>query len=426
MKIAVIGTGIAGNVAAWHLCRDHDVTVFEANDYVGGHTHTHMVEYAGRQYAVDSGFIVFNRRTYPNFVRLLDQLDVHAQPTEMSFSVTCARTGLEYNGSSLDKLFAQRRNLLRPRFYRMIRDILRFNRDARRFMDESENLCSLGEFLARGGYGREFIEYYLIPMGAAIWSADPLSMYAFPAHFILRFFDNHGLLDLKDRPQWFVVKGGSKAYVDKLTAPFYERIRLRARVTGIRRLPTHVKVTTADGTGGRFDHVFLACHSDQALRLLQDPDENEKTVLSAIRYQRNDAILHTDDRLLPRRRHAWAAWNYHIPLDAKSAATVTYNMNSLQGLELPVTFCVTLNSREDIDPRQIITRTVYEHPVFTPEGVSAQARQGEINGVRRTYYCGAYWRYGFHEDGVVSALNALDHFKQRIRDDGQLSLQRVG
>lgn len=424
MKIAIIGTGIAGNVAAYHLCKQHEITVFEANDYVGGHTHTHAIELQGRPYQVDTGFIVFNYQTYPHFTALLHELAVAVQPSNMSFSVKCDKTGLEYNGTTLNSLFAQRRNLLRPSFYRMINDILRFNKTAPRLLDNEASDISLGDYLRQDNYSREFIEQYLIPMGAAIWSADPHLMHAFPARFFIRFFHNHGMLSVNDRSQWYVIKHGSHSYVDKLIAPFAERIRLSAPVEAVRRYPTHVTVKARGQEAEHFDAVFIASHSDEALRMLSDASAVEREVLGAIPYQANEAVLHTDKTVLPRRRLAWAAWNYHILPQQQDRVALTYNMNILQSIRAPKEFCVTLNDTRAIDPARIIKRIQYHHPVFTPDGIRAQARQAEINGVQRTYYCGAYWRNGFHEDGVVSALNALNHFEEQRH--AQLSLRRAG
>jgi predicted NAD/FAD-binding protein len=425
MNIAIIGTGIAGNVAAYHLSRDHRVTVFEANDYVGGHTHTHEIKWDGQPYTMDSGFIVFNYKTYPYFTKLLEELNVPVQPSSMSFSVKCERSGLEYNGSSLNTLFAQRGNLLRPSFYRMIRDILRFNREAPRFLSSRDMKTTLDEYLTQGRYGQDFIERYLIPMGAAIWSADPSHMHAMPAQFFIRFFHNHGMLSVDDRPIWYVIKGGSHAYVRKLTASFRDRIRTNSPVESIRRNRAFVTIKVHNQPPERFDSVFIATHSDQALQLLDDATALEEEVLRPMTYQQNEAILHTDEAMLPARRRAWAAWNYHIPAKTQNRVAVTYNLNILQNIQAPVQFCATLNNSREIAPSKIIRRMVYSHPIFTTESVLAQQRQEEINGTNRTYFCGAYWRYGFHEDGVVSALNALDHFR-RTPHHAQLSLRRAG
>lgn len=424
MKIAIIGTGIAGNVAALNLYKDHDITVFESNDHIGGHSHTHDVEYDGRQYAVDTGFIVFNYKTYPNFTRLLKELDVPVQASNMSFSVKCERTGLEYNGNTLNTMFAQRRNLFKPSFYRMIRDILRFNREAPALLETVHDDISLGDYLKSNQYGSEFIEQYLVPMGAAIWSSDPKQMYTFPAGFFIRFFHNHGLLSVNERPQWHVIKGGSREYVRKLTAPFADRIRVKSPVESITRHVTHVSIKTYGAEAENYDQVFIATHSDQALGMLHDSSKLEQEILSAIPYQSNEAVLHTDTNVLPKRELAWASWNYHLLNTEQQRVPVTYNMNILQSINAPVQFCVTLNNSTAINPDRILKRIAYDHPVFTSQGLAAQQRQHEINGVNRTYFCGAYWRYGFHEDGVVSALNAIEHFKEQ--QHAQLPLRRTG
>lgn len=425
MKIAIIGTGIAGNVAAYHLNREHDITVFEAGDHAGGHTHTHAIEQDGQSYNVDTGFIVFNDWTYPNFIALLDELGVPSQESAMSFSVRAEDSGIEYNGTSLNTLFAQRRNLLRPSFLRMIRDILRFNREAPALLASAGDDITLGDYLAAQRYSRAFIEHYIIPMGAAIWSTDAQNMQRFPARYFVRFFHNHGMLSVDQRPQWRVIQGGSARYVEKLTAPFRERIRLRTPVEWIRRLPGQVLVKARGIEVERYDQVFLACHSDQALALLTDASAAEREVLGAIPYQENEAVLHTDTRLLPRRKLAWAAWNYHVLPQVRERVALTYNMNMLQGLNAPTPFLVTLNHSAAIDPAKIIKRIRYHHPLYTRAGVAAQARQAEINGALNTYFCGAYWRFGFHEDGVVSALNALEHFRE-YNQHAQRTLHRTG
>jgi len=413
MKIAVIGTGISGNVAAYHLSNDHDVTVFEANDYVGGHTHTHAIAYANKTYHIDTGFIVFNYKTYPNFTKLLEELNVDVQPSAMSFSVKCERTGLEYNGTTLNTLFAQRRNLFRPSFYGMIKDILRFNKEAPSdLMVDGEPEITLGAYLLENKYGQAFIQNYLVPMGAAIWSTDPDKMLSFPARFLVRFMANHGMLSVDDRPLWYVIKGGSNAYVSKLAASFADKIRLNTPIESVQRFADYVMIKPADGEAEKFDAVFIASHSNQALKMLSDATDAERSVLGAIPYQPNEAVLHTDHTILPKRKLAWAAWNYHLLPKALGKTALTYNMNILQGLDAPVEFCVTLNNDAPINPERIIKRIQYDHPLFTPEGAAAQARQSEINGAQRTFYCGAYWGFGFHEDGVVSALNALADFKK--------------
>ena len=412
MKIAIIGTGISGNVAAYHLNKNHDITVFEANDYLGGHTHTHSIELEGKHYSVDTGFIVFNYKTYPNFTGLLKELGVKEQLSAMSFGVKCEKTGLEYMGSTINSLFAQRRNIFRPSFWRMILDILRFNRQATDLLEDESDDISLGEYLKREKFSQTFIDYYLVPMAAAVWSADLNLMYQFPARYLIQFFHNHGLLSVTNRPDWYVIKGGSKTYVTALTASFKDKIRLSTPVTGVKREKEAVIVTSARGEES-YDAVFFACHSDQALRLLEQPTASEQQVLGAIKYQENEVLLHTDASILPKRKTAWAAWNYHLLENDQGQVPVTYNMNILQGLDSDQTFCVTLNNSNAIDQTKVLKRLQYHHPIYTQESVAAQARQSEIN-TDRLYFCGAYWRYGFHEDGVVSALNAIEKFKRDL------------
>ena len=423
MKIAIIGSGIAGNVAAYKLRDAHDITVFESGSYVGGHTNTVDVYEDDRSIAVDTGFIVFNDRTYPNFIRLLDEIGQSSQPSQMSFSVQADDGKIEYSGSSLNGLFAQRRNIVRLPFYRMIRDILRFNKTALPGVDHLDDEETLGNYLRKNGYSHEFIDHYLIPMAAAIWSAEPGSVLEMPVRFLVRFFANHGLLQISDRPIWRVIKGGSREYVGKLVAGHRDSIRLNSPVQSIRRFDDRVEVQSATGGTESFDYVFVACHSDQALALLKDPTPAERQVLGTIQYQSNEAILHTDASLMPKKRCAWAAWNYHIPRDSSRHVAVTYNMNILQGLDANKQYLVTLNNDRHIDPDKVIRTVQYEHPVFSRESVAAQRRQAEINN-DRTFFCGAYWRSGFHEDGVVSALNALGHFEERL-SNGQLHLRRA-
>jgi predicted NAD/FAD-binding protein len=425
VRIAVIGAGVAGLHAAWRLSRNHDVTIFEANDYPGGHTNTVDVELAGRTWAVDTGFIVFNDWTYPNFIAMLGELGVAWQPSNMSFSLSCERSGLEYNGTSANSLFAQRRNLLRPSFLRMIADILRFNSRAKALIGSGDESLTLGAYLRDGGYSRQFTEHYILPMGRAIWSAEASAMLEFPARFFVEFFDRHGFLSVDDRPVWQTICGGSREYVRKLLAASSAKLLLSTPVESIRRQPDRVLVRTMRGTVDTFDHVFLACHSDQALGLLESPIPAELAVLQALPYASNEAILHTDESLLPKRPLARAAWNYHLLADPQEPVALTYDMSSLQSLNAPVRFLVTLNHRRAIDERRILRSFSYQHPVYLPQGVAAQKRQRELNGQRRTYFCGAYWRCGFHEDGVVSAQSALEHFNEDLLR-AELPLQRVG
>lgn len=407
MKTAIIGSGISGLTTAWLLHRTHDVTVFEANDYIGGHTNTVEVDDGGKRLAIDTGFIVYNDWTYPNFIQLLEQLGVANQPTSMSFSVRCDRTGLEYNGSSLGGLFAQRSNIFRPRFHRMIRDILRFNRESLTVLESDIEELTVSEYIDRHGYSRQFAEQYLLPMGAAIWSCPPETFGKFPIRFIVEFYRNHGLLSVRNRPQWRVIAGGSQCYVEKMTAPFRDRIRLNTPVTAIERDAEGVTLRATDGNTERFEQIVFACHSDQALRILGSAaTDTERELLAEFPYEENSAVLHTDPAVLPRRRRAWASWNYRVGKDwPGSAATITYNMNILQSLDSRQTYNVTLNSSDTIDPERIIDRFVYHHPIYTTRRRAAQERHTELINQNRTSFCGAYWGYGFHEDGVNSALS---------------------
>ncbi|AQU84632.1 MULTISPECIES: NAD(P)/FAD-dependent oxidoreductase [unclassified Halomonas] len=406
-RIAIIGSGVSGMAAGWYLSAQHEVTLFEADARLGGHTATMDIEVGGKQYAIDTGFIVFNDWTYPHFQRLLETLGVPSQATEMSFSVHETDVDFEYNGNTLTSLFAQRRNLFRPSFYRLLSDILRFNKQATADL-ESHRLpreMTLGEYLDQEGYSEAFQRRYLLPMGAAIWSASIGDLRAFPLTFFVRFFCNHGLLSVNNRPQWYTLVGGSKCYIPSLTAPYAARIHLNTPVTSINRSDTGVWVTTAQDTQ-HFDQVVLACHADQALTLLGDPTAAEQDILGAMPYQNNEVVLHTDTTLLPRRQRAWASWNYRLDgREAEERVSVTYNMNILQRLESETTFCVTLNDSTSIDPAKVLGRYTYAHPQFTLAGQAAQQRHAEISSVtRRTHFCGAYWRNGFHEDGVWSAL----------------------
>ena len=414
MKIAVIGSGISGNVAAYHLNKSHDITVYEANDYIGGHTHTHEISHKGKQFCVDTGFIVFNHKTYPNFIALLDELGVEEQLSTMSFGVKCDKTGLEYMGSTINSLFAQRRNIFRPSFWRMILDILRFNREATDLLQASSDDISLGDYLEQHKYSPVFINHYLVPMAAAVWSADLKLMFEFPARYLIRFFHNHGLLSVNDRPDWYVIKGGSKTYANALTSAFKHKIKLSTPVTQVERIDGGVRITSSEGEE-TFDAVFFACHSDQALKMIKSPTDAEKQILGAIKYQDNEVVLHTDASVMPKRKIAWAAWNYHLLEGDQSRVPVTYNMNILQSLDCEDQFCVTLNNTDAIDQSKVLKRLNYHHPIYTKESVAAQARHAEINA-NRFYFCGAYWRYGFHEDGVVSALEAIKQFEVDISE----------
>jgi predicted NAD/FAD-binding protein len=407
-KIAIVGSGISGLACAHYLHRYNSVEVLEAADRIGGHTATVDVAMGGRRFAIDTGFIVYNDWTYPNFIALMDELGVSTKATNMSFSLSDRDSGLEYAGSNLNSLFAQRRNLVSPRFLGMLRDIVRFNRESVEDLEAGriDPGMTLGEYLKRGHYGNAFRDWYLVPMGSAIWSADTPVMMEFPLEFFVRFFRNHGLLNIRNRPQWRVIEGGSREYLKPLVAGFSDGIRTGVKLEGVRRLPDGAELCFADGHSERFDRVVFACHSDQALALLQDASTAEQEILGAIPYQDNEVVLHTDTRLLPRNERAWSSWNYLRRPDTERA-TLTYNMNILQGLDAPQTFCVTLNDTDAINPHKILGRFNYAHPVFTLEGMRAQERWQEING-GSTWFCGAYWRNGFHEDGVYSALRVAE------------------
>ena len=410
MRIAVIGSGIAGLASAWWLSERHEVVLFEASDYLGGHTHTHTVEQAGRQYRIDSGFIVFNPEHYPLLCGLFDELGVASQPTTMSFSVHSERSGVEYNATSLSTLFCQRRNLVSPRFWGMLRDLARFYREAPALLEGDDAGPTLGEYLQRGGYGAAFRDEHLVPMASALWSSPPQGILAFPARYLVQFMANHHMLTLGERSPWRVVTGGSATYVDALRARWRVQERVSCPVLAVRRDAEGVDVDTRQGRE-RFDHVVMAGHSDDMLALLHDADARERDVLGAIRYQSNDTVLHTDARLLPRNRKAWAAWNAHVPRDPSAPCTVSYCMNLLQDVPSPAPFVVTLNRSEAIDPARILRRMHYRHPVYDQAMVAAQARKAEIQGHRRTWFAGAYWGWGFHEDGIRSARALVDAFE---------------
>jgi predicted NAD/FAD-binding protein len=418
MKIAIVGAGVSGLVAAHLLHGVHDVTLFEANDYPGGHTRTVRVETDGGAWDVDTGFIVHNDRNYPCFQRLLAQLGVATQPTRMSFGVSDAVGDFEYNGASPNGLYAKRRHLVTPWFQRMVADLVRFNREARALLADSNSAHagpSLREWLAQQRYSHAFVERLIVPQAAAVWSADPCQLWSFPARFLVEFFDNHGMLGFRDRPRWRTIVGGSRRYVEAIVERLDEpRVRLATPIRAIARREHHVELTPLRGEAERFDHVVIATHGDQALRLLADASERERELLGAFSYQRNDVTLHTDRGLLPRRRRAWASWNYHLLEREIDRPTVTYHMNRLQSLEADRELLVTLNRDADVRREHVLGRFRYDHPVFTSAGVAAQRRRHELDGVPRTSYCGAYWGWGFHEDGVLSALRACEPLGGRL------------
>ncbi len=412
MRIAIIGGGISGLTCAWLLSARHDIVLFEKESWIGGHTHTVDVEVNHREYAIDTGFIVYNDRTYPNFMRLLEQLGIKGRATEMSFSVHCERSRIEYASRDLNTLFAQRRNLFRPAHYQMLRDILRFNRESVELLHSPCGL-SLGDYVTENNYSTAFIDRYILPMCAAIWSGSLDAAGDFPADHFVEFFNNHGLLSVSGQPQWYVVDGGSREYVRALYKKLGNRLRAATPVKNVKRGKDKVTVTTKQASE-HFDHVIFACHSDQALKLLTDPSEVENDILGKLKYQPNEVLLHHDTRLLPERRRSWAAWNYRLVTDRSRPATVTYHMNRLQNLEAPVDFCVTLNQSEQVDEEQILQRFEYDHPVFTLSSQQARERRDEIQHQNRSSFCGAYWGNGFHEDGVRSALDVTRHFGESL------------
>ena len=401
MKIAVIGSGISGMAAGYYLSRQHEVTLIEKDTRVGGHTHT--VRTGGM--AVDTGFIVHNERTYPNLVKLLAELGVATQASDMSFAVTDRKSGFEYSSRGIGGFFAQRSNFLRPSHYGLLREILRFNREAPRWLERrGAEAATIGDFLDEGRFAESFVERYLFPMASAVWSMPLDTMRGFPALTLLRFFDNHGMLGIDTHPQWKTIKGGSNEYIAPLTRPYRERIRTGAEIAGVARDAGGVTVKFAGGASERFDKVVFACHGDQVLPMLEAPTDAEREVMGTFRNTRNVATLHADVTLLPERRAAWASWNYNLGLNGTGTVAVTYHMNRLQALKGEREYCVTLNGGAAIAPEKVIREIVYEHPVYDRAAVSAQKRWKEISGQNRTHYCGAYWFYGFHEDGLLSAL----------------------
>ncbi len=405
-RIGIIGGGVSGLVTAHLLHPRHEVTVFEARDRVGGHVRTVAVsDEVGGRHQVDVGFIVYNETNYPLFTRILQDLGLTGQASDMSFGVRSDRSGIEYSTATVRSLFSQRENLLRPRFYRMVAEILRFQRDARWATRSWAASMTLGEYLHAAAFGQAFVEEFLEPMGSALWSIPRGSVLEMPAHFFVRFFDNHGMLSAREQPEWLVVPGGSRRYVERLIAPFEHRLRLRRPIQSVQRGPDEVRID-----GEPFDHVVFACHADQALALLDPPSELERTTLASLPFQRNSVVLHTDTNILPAAREAWASWNYRVNANADEAPTVTYNMNRLQSVRSPTTFLVTLNDRTTIDPDRILFRTEFSHPRFTLDGIRAQHAHSRINGVGRTHFCGAYWGFGFHEDGVRSAYQVAERF----------------
>lgn len=408
MKIAIIGSGISGNTLAYYLNPHHQITLFESNDRIGGHSHTHHIDIFNQKVSVDTGFIVFNKKTYPNFLKLLHELKVPYENSAMSFSVKDSQKDFEYNGTSLNALFAQRKNFMNPRFYKMISEILRFNKSSIILLSSDEEI-SLGDYLKREGYSDFFKKYYILPMGSAIWSSNIKTMMEFPAKFFIQFFNNHGMLNINDRPQWLTISGGSINYVNKMIEPFRKKIKLNQNIKYVERKKDHIAIHHKDRIE-KFDWVFFACHSDEALKLIKSPGLHEKNILKAIPYTDNEVVLHYDDHFMPKRKLAWAAWNYHIDDNANSPASLTYNMNILQNLKTEAPLLVTLNPMQKINKKKIIKTLSYAHPQYSLRSIEAQSKYHLISGANRTSFAGAYWGNGFHEDGVKSALDAIQQF----------------
>ena len=424
MKIAIIGSGISGLTISHHLHSEHEITVYEANNYIGGHSNTVVVKEQHHSVPIDTGFIVFNDWTYPNFESLLKTINVNIENSEMSFSAKCSKTGFEWCGNGIKGLVFNQSNWHQIKSYQILFDFLRFNWLSKKLLDEDAIDCTLGKFLKENKFSQTFIDYYIIPMGAAIWSSTAQDIHNYPAHSYLRFFRNHGLLNISHRPQWKTISGGSKEYVSKLTEPFSDRIKLNCAVEKITRQGGGVTIHTANDSPRHFDHVFMACHSDQALQMLERPTALEHQILKSIEYQFNLATLHTDSRLMPSNKDAWSSWNYLLPENDNEHVKVTYYMNRLQNLNTQQNYFVSLNLEKQIDPSKVIRHIAYMHPVFNQQAINAQNQFSEINGIKNTWYCGAYWRNGFHEDGVWSAKQALKYFNLKSQDE-ELYLQRA-
>ena len=411
MKVAVIGSGISGNTLSYLLNKNHDVTLYEKDKRIGGHSHTHEITINNKKIHVDTGFIVFNKKTYPLFTSLLDDLGVKYENSNMSFSVFSKKNNFEYNGTTLNSLFSQRSNLLNPRFIKMIFEILRFNKEAIKLKSKT---ILLKQYLKNNNYSAYFCKNYILPMGAAIWSSDIKTILNFPAYFFINFFKNHGMLSVTNRPQWLTISGGSEKYVKKLTSSFKSKIRLNSKIKNVIRYKNYV-VIEDNGRKEKYDYVFFACHSDDALEILQKPTSDEVEILKTLPYQKNDIILHTDSSIMPQKKLSWAAWNFNIDNPEDSPITLTYNMNILQNIKTNEAVLVTLNTKQPISKDKVIKKLQYTHPKFSKESISAQLKNKIISGKNRTFYSGAYWGKGFHEDGVKSAYEAVKIFEGIIK-----------
>jgi predicted NAD/FAD-binding protein len=411
MKVAVIGSGISGNTLAYLLNKNHDVTLYEKEKRIGGHSHTHSIVINNRKINVDTGFIVFNKKTYPLFTSLLDNLGVKYENSNMSFSVFSKKNNFEYNGTSLNSLFSQRKNILNFKFIRMIFEILRFNKEAIKLKSKT---ILLNQYLKKNNYSEYFCDNYILPMGAAIWSSDIKTILNFPAHFFISFFKNHGMLSINDRPQWLTIKGGSQEYVKKLTSYFKNNIRLNSKIKSVVRNKDYIEIED-NQSKEKYDYVFFACHSNEVLEILEKPTTNEVEILKALPYQQNNVILHTDSTVMPKNKLSWAAWNYNIDSQKESPVTLTYNMNILQNIKSKDDLLVTLNPKNPIPKEKIIKKLKYGHPKFSKESIFAQKNNKKISGKNRSFYAGAYWGKGFHEDGVKSAYEAVKIFEGIIK-----------
>ena len=424
MKVAIIGSGISGLTAAHYLHNAHEIKLYEKNSYIGGHSNTINVHEGNRVVPIDTGFIVFNDWTYPHFEELISQLDIQVENSEMSFSAKCESSNFTWCGKGIKGLALNKNNWHQTKSYQILFDFLRFNYLAKSLLEKSNSQLTLGEFLSRHNFTQTFINYYILPMGAAIWSSSMNDIYEYPAHSFLSFFNNHGLLNIKDRPQWKTIVGGSREYVKELTRPFIDKIQLNSKIEHIDRYNNRIAIHQQDGVTEFFDHVIMACHSDEALSLLKNPTDNERNTLSKIKYQYNEAVLHNDASLMPNDKKAWSSWNYLLPKDKSDNAKVTYYMNRLQPLKTDKDYFVTLNLTSRINPKKIIRKIAYQHPVFDSMAINAQLNKHILNGDQNTWYCGAYWRNGFHEDGVWSAVTTIEQFNQEV-SDAQLHLQRA-
>ena len=411
MKVAVIGSGISGNTLAYLLNKNHDVTLYEKEKRIGGHSHTHSIVINNRKINVDTGFIVFNKKTYPLFTSLLDNLGVKYENSNMSFSVFSKKNNFEYNGTSLNSLFSQRKNILNFKFIRMIFEILRFNKEAIKLKSKT---ILLNQYLKKNNYSEYFCDNYILPMGAAIWSSDIKTILNFPAHFFISFFKNHGMLSINDRPQWLTIKGGSQEYVKKLTSYFKNNIRLNSKIKSVVRNKDYIEIED-NQSKEKYDYVFFACHSNEVLEILEKPTTHEVEILKALPYQQNNVILHTDSNVMPKNKLSWAAWNYNIDSQKESPVTLTYNMNILQNIKSKDDLLVTLNPKNPIPKEKIIKKLKYGHPKFSKESIFAQKNNKKISGKNRSFYAGAYWGKGFHEDGVKSAYEAVKIFEGIIK-----------